>query len=155
MAVKFKPDQYHSVIPYLIVKGAAQALDFYQKAFGAEVTVRMDAKDSVVHSEMRIGDSVVMLADEVPAMGHVGPQTLGGTSTTLVVYVQDVDTVFARAIAAGAKEQRPLKNEFYGDRAGSLIDPFGHMWMLQTHVEDVAPEEMERRMQAMMKEMGA
>ncbi len=154
MPVKPIPDQYHTVTPYLIVKGAASALDFYQKAFGAEVNVRMDVKDKIMHSEMKIGNSVVMLADEFPDMGHVGPQTLGGTPTTLVVYVEDVDKVFAKASAAGAKEKRPVTNEFYGDRAGTLVDPFGHMWMLQTHIEDVAPDEMDRRVREMIKQMG-
>jgi PhnB protein len=154
MTVKFKPDGYQSVIPYLVVKGAARALDFYQKAFGAEVFVRMEGKDSVVHAEMRVGDCVVMLADEFPQMGHTSPQTLGGTPLSLVVYVEDVDKMFARAIAAGATEKRPVQNEFYGDRTGTLVDPFGHVWMLQTHIEDVAPDEMDRRMREVLKQMG-
>ncbi len=154
MAVKPIPDQYHTVTPYLIVKGAASALDFYKRAFGAEETVRMEAKGSVMHAEVRIGDSVVMLADEFPAMGHKSPQQLGGTTVTLMIYVENVDQMFTRAIAAGATEVRPVTNEFYGDRAGSVKDPFGHQWMIATHVEDVAPDEMERRFRDVMKGMG-
>ena len=154
MAVKPIPDQYHSVTPYLIVKGAASALDFYKRAFGAEETTRMENKGTVIHAEIRIGNSVVMLADEFPTMGHKSPQQLGGTPVTLMVYVENADQTFARAIAAGATETRPLTNEFYGDRAGSLKDPFGHQWMIATHVEDVAPDEMERRFRDAVKGMG-
>lgn len=154
MPVKPIPDNYHSVTPYLIVKGAASALDFYKRAFGAEETVRMESKGTVVHSEFRIGDSVVMLADEVPAMGHKSPQSLGGTPAMLMIYVENVDQMFTRAISAGATEVRPVTNEFYGDRAGSLKDPFGHQWMIATHVEDVAPDEMDRRFREMLKGMG-
>ncbi|HEU4928311.1 MAG TPA: VOC family protein [Candidatus Krumholzibacteria bacterium] len=154
MPVKPIPDNYHSVTPYLIVKGAASALDFYKRAFGAEETVRMESKGTVVHSEFRIGDSVVMLADEMPAMGHKSPQSLGGTPAMLMIYVENVDQMFTRAISAGATEVRPVTNEFYGDRAGSLKDPFGHQWMIATHVEDVAPDEMDRRFREMLKGMG-
>ena len=154
MAVKPIPDGYHNVTPHLIVKGAASALDFYKRAFGAEESVRMEAKGTVVHADIRIGDSVVMLADEMPAMGHQSPQSLGGTPAMLMIYTENVDQMYARALAAGATEVRPVTNEFYGDRAGSLKDPFGHQWMIATHVEDVAPDEMERRFRDMLKGMG-
>jgi PhnB protein len=155
MAVKPIPDGYSSVTPYLIIQGAANALDFYKKAFGAEERFRMDHQGSIMHAEMKIGDSVVMLADEFPDMGYVAPQKLGGTPVSMMIYVDDVDKMFARAIAAGAKEKRPVKDEFYGDRTGTLQDPFGHVWSIATHVEDVSKEEMDRRMSEMMKKPGA
>ena len=158
MAAKPKPipDGYHSVTPYLIVRGAAHAIEFYRRAFGAEETVRMDGPgDMVMHAEIKIGDSVVMLADEFPDMGFVGPQTLGGSPVSLLIYVQDVDERFRRAIAAGAREVRPLQDQFYGDRSGTLSDPFGHVWTIATHKEDLSPAEMERRFQDMMKQGGA
>jgi PhnB protein len=149
MAIKAIPDGYHSVTPYLIVDGAARALEFYKKAFGAEETVRMPGPDGRIgHAEVRIGDSVVMLADENPEAGARSPKTIGGSPITLFVYVDDVDKVFARAVEFGATVQRPLANQFYGDRTGGVIDPFGHVWYLATHIEDVSPDEMKRRMQA-------
>ena len=149
MAIKAIPDGYHSVTPYLVVGGAARALEFYKKAFGAEETVRMPGPDGRIgHAEVRIGDSVVMLADENPEMGAKSPKTIGGSPITLFVYVDDVDKVFARAVEFGATVQRPLANQFYGDRTGGVIDPFGHVWYLATHIEDVSPDEMKRRMQA-------
>jgi PhnB protein len=154
MAVKPIPDGYNTVTPYLIVKGAASALDFYQKAFGAEERFRMEHGASIMHAEMKIGDSVVMLADEFPDMGYRSPQAHGGTPVSMMIYVEDVDKMFARAIAAGAKERRPVKTEFYGDRTGTLEDPFGHVWSIATHVEDVPREEMDQRMRDMMKQMG-
>ena len=155
MPVKPIPDGYHTVTPYLIIKGAAQALDFYRRAFGATESLRMDGPDgSIGHAEIRIGDSVIMLADEHPQMGVVGPQTLGGTSVSILLYVEDVDRRYAQAIAAGGQEQRPLQNQFYGDRSGTLVDPFGHQWTLATHVEDVPHDELQRRMEQVMKQHG-
>ena len=151
MAVKAKPDGYHSVTPYLVVDNAAKAIEFYRKAFEAQETVRMPMGDRIGHAELKIGDSVVMLSDEWPDMGMVGPKTRGGTSVSLIIYVEGVDIVFKRAIDAGGKEERPVKDEFYGDRSGTLLDPFGHRWMISTHVEDVSPEEMNRRMEEFAK----
>jgi PhnB protein len=146
MAVKAIPEGYHSVTPYLIISGAAAAIDFYKKAFGATELFRMPAPGGRVgHAELKIGDSPIMLADEFPDMGHKSPTTLGGSPVSLMIYVADVDSVFKQAIAAGGKEQRPVKDQFYGDRSGSLEDPFGHIWHIATHVEDVSGEEMERR----------
>jgi PhnB protein len=151
-AVKYMPKGYHAVTPYLIIKGAAGAIDFYKKVFGATEAFRMaDPSGKVGHAEIKIGDSMIMLADEHPEMGYVGPQTLGGSPVSIHLYVEDVDAVFKRAVAAGAKETLPLKDQFYGDRNGTFHDPFGHVWTVSTHKEDVSPEEMERRMAAMKK----
>lgn len=140
------PDGYHSVTPYLIVAGAAKALDFYQKAFGATEIMRMqDPSGRVGHAEIKIGDSHIMLADEAPEMGYRGPMSLGGSSVSLMVYVDDADAIFKQARAAGAQELQAMKDQFYGDRSGTLKDPFGHVWTISTHVEDVPPDEMERR----------
>jgi PhnB protein len=147
MPVKPIPDGYHSVTPYLVCRGAARAIDYYKKVFGAEELMRMPAPgDRVGHAELRIGDSVVMLADEHPEMGARSPETVGGTPVSLMVYVADVDAVYKKAIAGGARENRPLADQFYGDRSGTITDPFGHQWTIATHIEDVSPEEMERRM---------
>ncbi len=141
------PEGYHSVTPYLIIKGATEAIDFYKKAFGASELFRMPAPGGKIgHAEIKIGDSPIMLADESPEMGYKSPQSLGGSPISIMIYVTDVDTVFKQAIAAGGKEQRPVKDQFYGDRSGTLEDPFGHVWHVATHKEDVSPEEMERRM---------
>jgi PhnB protein len=146
MAIKSIPDGYHSVTPYLIVKGAADAINFYKRVFGAVELMRMASPDGRIgHAELRMGDSIVMLADEHPEMGHRSPQSLGGTGVTLLLYVDRVDEVFRQAVADGAKELQPLKNQFYGDRSGTLQDPFGHRWTLATHIEDIAPDEMHRR----------
>jgi PhnB protein len=147
--VKAIPDGYHTMTPYLTVKGADRAMDFYQKAFGAKEMVRMPMGDKIAHAEMKIGDSMIMLGDESPEMGAVAPSGKGRTPVTICLYVEDVDKVFKQAIAAGAKEIRPVQNQFYGDRSGMLTDPFGHIWNVATHVEDVSPEEMNRRMAAM------
>ena len=149
--VKPIPDGYHTMTPYLTVKGADRAMDFYKKAFGAKEIMRMPAGDKIAHAEMKIGDSMIMLADESPEMGQVSPSGKGQTPVTLCLYLEDVDKVFKQAIAAGGKEMRPLQNQFYGDRSGMLMDPFGHVWNVATHVEDVSPEEMKRRMAAMPK----
>ena len=155
MAAKVKPvpDGYHTVTPYLSIKGASDAIAFYKKAFGAEELVRMPMPDGRVgHAELQVGDSRFMLADEMPEMPDVvakSPSTLGGTTAGLMLYVADVDALFKRAVDAGAKQKRPLANQFYGDRSAVVEDPFGHVWTLATHVEDVSPEEMKRRMAAL------
>ena len=140
------PEGYHSVTPYLIVGDAKAAIDFYTRAFGATEKFRLPAGDKIGHAEIKIGDSHIMLADEHPDMGHLGPKARGGTSVSLMVYVPDVDTAFKQAIDAGAKEDRPVENQFWGDRMGSLTDPFGHKWSLATTVEEVPPQELEERM---------
>jgi PhnB protein len=150
--VKPIPEGYHNITPYLVIKGAAAAIDFYKKAFGAVEVMRMPQPDGRVgHAELKFGDSHLMLADEFPEMNVVGPQTLGNSSVGLMFYVEDVDAVFNRALSLGAKVEKPLADQFYGDRNGTLIDPFGHKWTLGTHKEDVSPEEMKRRMAAMSK----
>lgn len=150
--VKPIPDGYHSITPYLIVRGAARAIDFYKQVFGANEIMRMPGPDGRIgHAELRIGDSVVMMADEHPEMGAVSPESVGGSPVMMLLYTTDVDAVFARAIAAGAKQLRPIVDQFYGDRSGTVSDPFGHTWTIATHKEDVAPEEMQRRMAAMQK----
>lgn len=146
--VHFQPKGYHAVTPYLIVKGAAKAIDYYKKAFGATERMRMDMGDKIGHAELDIGDSVIMLADEFPDMGIRGPEALGGSPVSILIYVPDVDATFQQAIAAGGKVDRRVEDKFYGDRMGCLIDPFGHRWTLGTHKEDVSPEEMERRAKA-------
>jgi PhnB protein len=146
------PHGYHSVTPYLLVRDAAKALAFYHDAFGADEVMRFEGPPGrIAHAEVKIGDSHVMLADENPGEGFVGPQTLGGAGVSLMLYVEDVDATFARAIAAGATERRPVADQFYGDRLGTLTDPFGHIWSIATHREDVSVEEAKRRMQAMSK----
>ena len=153
MPVKPIPEGYHSVTPYLIVKGGANAIEFYKKAFGATEIMRFEGPGGALgHAEIRIGNAPVMLADEYPDMGFRSPQTLGGAGVSLMVYVEQVDAVFQRAIAAGAKELRAVQNQFYGDRSGTLQDPFGHVWTISTHVEDIPPEEMHRRSQEMVKQ---
>lgn len=139
------PEGYHSVTPYLIIKGAGEAIDFYKKAFNATELFRMEHEGKIGHAEIRIGDSPVMLADEFPGMGFVSPKTLGGTPVSLMIYVDDVDTTFKRAINEGGKELKPLQDQFYGDRSGTLTDPFGHVWTVATHKEDVSPEELDKR----------
>ena len=152
MATKAIPEGYSTATPYLIIKGAAEAIEFYKRAFGATEMLRMaDPQGRVGHAEIKIGDSVIMLADEHPAMGYRSPRALGGSSVSILLYLEDVDTVFARAVKAGAKALRPVTNQFYGDRSGTLEDPFGHVWTIATHVEDVPPEEMKRRAEAAMK----
>ncbi len=146
--VKSIPEGYHSVTPYLIIKGAADAIEFYKKAFGATELFRMDHEGKVGHAEIKVGDSPIMLADEHPGMGYVSPKTLGGTPVSLMIYVDDVDTIYNQAIKAGGVEMKPLQDQFYGDRSGTLTDPFGHVWTVATHKEDVTPEEMDKRMAA-------
>jgi PhnB protein len=146
MSVKAIPEGYHSVTPYLIVDGAEEAIRFYERAFGATEMLRLPMGDKIGHAEIRIGDSFVMLSDEWPEYGKLGPKARGGATSSLMIYVEDVDAAFERALAAGAAEERPVEDQFYGDRSGTLIDPFGHSWTLATHVEDVGEEEMQRRM---------
>ncbi len=154
MANKVKPipDGYHSVTPYLIVDDGARAIDFYKRAFGAKELMRMPAPGGKVgHAEIKIGDSVIMLADEAPEMDARSAKHYGGSPVSLMVYVEDVDKLFPQAVGAGAKEVRPVTDQFYGDRSGTVKDPFGHSWHLSTHKEDVSPEEMKKRMDAMHK----
>lgn len=146
MSVQPIPDGYHTATPYLIVEGAAAAIDFYKQAFAAVELFRMPGPDGRLgHAEIKIGNSIVMLADEVPQMGHRGPKALGGSPVGLMLYVEDVDTMFGKAIAAGAVVTRAVQDQFYGDRSGTLTDPFGHVWTISTHKEDVPPDEMQRR----------
>jgi PhnB protein len=149
MSVKPIPEGYSSVTPYLIVKGAAEALEFYKKAFGATEVVRMKMGDKIGHAEIRIGNSMVMLADEAPEMGAKSPSSLGGSPVGLCIYLEDVDAAAQKATAAGAKVVRPVQDQFYGDRSGTFEDPFGHVWTIATHKEDVSPDEMKRRMAQM------
>lgn len=143
------PDEYPRVMPYLIVDGAAAAIGFYSSVLGAKERMRMPMSDGRVgHAELEIGDAVIMLADENPQMGIRGPRSLGGTPVTVHVYCDDADATFERALQAGAKALRPMEDRFYGDRSGQFEDPFGHRWDVATHVEDVPPQEMSRRMQA-------
>lgn len=140
------PDGYHTITPYLMLRDATRAIDFYKDVFGAEEIRRMPMPDGRVgHAELRIGDSIVMLADEFPEMGYVGPATRGGTTVGLNLYVADCDAVFNRAVAAGSKVLKEMADQFYGDRNGTIEDPFGHWWTINTHVEDVSEEEMARR----------
>ena len=141
------PTGYHNITPYLIVRNAAAAIDFYKKALNAVELMRFPGPGGkIMHAEVKIGDSPVMLADEMPEEGHVGPQTLGGVGVSMMLYVEDVDTRFAQAVAAGATIKRPVQDQFYGDRTGTLVDPFGHVWSIGTHKEDVPMEELQRRM---------
>ncbi len=149
MSVKWKPDGYHTATPYLIVRQAAAAIEFYKHAFGAEELFRLPMGDLIGHAELRIGDSTMMLADEQPGALSVSPETLGGTTFGLMLYVPDVDARFATALAAGGTELRAVADQFYGDRSGSLRDPFGHVWTIATHMEDVAPEQLDERLRAM------
>src|SRR6185437_10761232 len=140
------PEGYPRVMPYLIVDGATEAIDFYTGALGFTERMRMPGPDGLIgHAELQLGDAVIMLADENPEMGARSPRSVGGSPVTIHTYVDDVDTVLARALAAGASSLREVEDQFYGDRSGQLEDPFGHRWNLATHVEDVSPEEMSRR----------
>ena len=144
--VKPIPQGYHTATPYLIVNDGAKAIEFYKKAFGATELFRMAGPDGKIgHAEIKIGDSPIMLADEVTAMGHRSPQSLGGSPVSSLLYVEDVDAVFNQAVAAGAKVARPVADQFYGDRTGGVTDPFGHAWYIATHKEDVSSEELQKR----------
>ena len=144
------PAAYHTVTPYLIVKGAAKAIDFYKAVFGASEVMRMPGPNgTVVHAEVKIGDSPVMLADELPGMEFKSPSSLGGSPVGILVYVEEVDACVAKAVVAGAAVVKPVQDQFYGDRSGTLVDPFGHTWTIATHIEDVSPQELQRRMSQM------
>ena len=150
MSVPSTPAGYHSVVPYLTVKGAAAALEFYTKAFGATEVMRMEMGPGVIgHAEIKIGDSHIMMSDEFPDMGALSPKTLGGSPGFLMIYTPDCDAMIAQAVAAGAKVTRATENQFYGDRSGQIEDPFGHRWCIATHIEDVSDEEIGRRMALM------
>ena len=152
MPVSFIPAGYHTITPYITVRGAAKALEWYTQALGAKEIMRFAAPDgTVAHAEIEIGGSRVMLGDEMPAFGNRGPESLGGTTGGLCIYLPDVDGAFAKAVAAGAKVFKPVQDQFYGDRSGTVIDPFGHVWTLATHIEDVSEEEMCRRAAEHMK----
>ena len=155
MAVQPIPQGYHSVTPYMVLRNASAAIEFYKRAFGAEEVVRMPGPDGkVMHAEIKIGDSFIMLGDEMEGMGTAkSPQSLGATSVSLHVYVENVDKSIERAVAAGAKLQMPATDMFWGDRFGKVADPFGHEWSFATHIEDVSPEEMTRRGQEMFAQM--
>ena len=144
-----KPEGYHSVTPYLIVDDGVAAIDFYKAAFGAVELMRLPMGDRIGHAEVKIGDSHIMLASEFPDMNALGPKARGGTPVGLMIYVPDVDAAFDRAIAAGGVVERPVSDQFYGDRAGTLVDPFGHQWTIATQIEDVPVEECQRRMDAL------
>lgn len=147
--VKPIPEGYHSVTPYLCVKGAVDALEYYKKAFGAVELFRMEHDGKIGHAEIKIGDSPIMLADEFPDMGFLSPVTLNGSPVGIMIYVDDVDAMFKQAIEAGGVEKKPVQDQFYGDRSGTLTDPFGHVWTVATHKEDVALEEIDKRLAAM------
>ncbi len=148
--VKPVPEGYHTVTPYLFITNAAKAIAFYQEAFGATELERLATPDGkVAHAELRIGDSRVMLSDEFPEMGTRSPQTIGGSAASIMLYVEDVDAVVSRAVAAGAKVLEPVADQFYGDRSGCITDPFGHRWTIATHQEDVPPEEIKKRAAAL------
>jgi PhnB protein len=151
--VSYLPKGYNSVTPYLVVRGAAKAIDFYKKIFGATETVRMPGPNGTIgHAELTIGDSHIMLADESPSMGpgHISADTVGGSPVSLYVYLPNVDEVIKHATAEGAKLLKPVQDQFYGDRSGFIQDPFGHLWGIATHIEDVTPEVMKERLQKMM-----
>jgi PhnB protein len=145
--VNYVPECYNSITPYLIIKGAAEAIEYYKKVFGATEVMRMpDASGRIGHAELKIGDSHIMLADEFLEMGHRSAESIGASPVSLLLYVEDVDSIVERAVAAGAKILKPVQDQFYGDRSGFIQDPFGHLWGVATHVEDVSADEMERRM---------
>ncbi|MCI0661061.1 MAG: VOC family protein [Acidobacteria bacterium] len=158
MAAKVKaiPEGYEGATPYLCVRDAAGALDFYKKAFGATELMRFPMPDGKIgHAEFKIGKAIVMLADEFPDYGFLSPQTIGGSPVQIMVYVEDVDSVVKQAEGAGAKLLSPVADQFYGDRSGKLQDPYGHLWYISTHKEDVAPEEMQKRHDDYLKKQAA
>jgi PhnB protein len=155
MGAKPIPDGYHTVTPYLIIQGAARAIKFYEEAFDAAELFRMaDPSGKVGHAEISIGDSRIMLADEYPEMGFRSPQSLGGSPVGIHLYVEDVDALAGQAVAAGATVLRAVQDQFYGDRSGTLVDPFGHVWTIATHKKDVSPEEIEKHFEASLEQEG-
>ena len=149
------PQGHRSVTPYLTLNDAARAIDFYKRAFGAREVIRMDGPNGKIgHAEIKIGDSMIMLGDEMPGSGCRSPYSLGGTTAGIFLYVENVDALFNQAVSAGAEVESPVADMFWGDRYGRLKDPFGHSWSVATHKEDVAPEEMSKRMQAATAKMG-
>lgn len=154
MAAKPLPDGYHTVTPYIVVKGAAAALEWYAKAFGAKEILRLPMPDgSIAHAEFKIGDSPIMLGEENPQWGAKSPQTLGGSPAGFCIYVEDCDQAFNKAVAAGATVDRPVVDQFYGDRNGTVVDPFGHKWTIGTHKKDLTPAEVQAAMMEWMKNM--
>jgi PhnB protein len=152
--VKPIPEGYHTITPHLIVKNGAQAIEFYKKAFGAEELFRMNTPDgNVGHAQLKIGDSLFMLADEFPQMGALSPESIGGSPVSMYVYVEDVDTVFNQAVSAGATVVNPVMDMFYGDRWGHLKDPFGHFWSIATHKKDLTPDELKKAAEIAFSEM--
>ena len=150
MSVKAIPDGYYSLTPYLIIKGAAEAIEFYKSAFGAVEIIRMPGPGGrIMHAEVKIGNTMLMLSDENPERGYLSPTTRGGATSSVMLYTDDVDATFKKALAAGAKQESAPSDMFWGDRMGNLTDPFGHSWAIATHKEDVSPEEMQKRMAAM------
>jgi PhnB protein len=148
------PDGYHGATPYLCIKDAAKALEFYKKAFGATELMRMgEPGGKIGHAEIKIGEAIIMLADEFPDYGYLSPQSLGGTPVSMMIYVEDVDGFVNKAVSAGVKVLRPVEDQFYGDRSAHLEDPFGHKWHFATHIEDVRPEEMKKRHDEFIKQM--
>lgn len=145
------PEGYYTITPYLIIRGAAKAIEFYKSVFGAQEIMRMPDGNRIGHAELQIGNSKIMLADEYPEMNNRGPESIGGSPVNLYIYVENVDSVFNKAVALGSKVLKPVQDQFYGDRSGQLQDPFGHLWGIATHTEDVSPEEMEKRMSAAKK----
>lgn len=155
MAGKGVPEGYHTATPHLIVKDTGAAIEFYKRAFGARELMRLTTPDGkIAHAEIKIGDSTVMLADEFPEWDNLSAESLGGTPARIHLYVEDVDAVFARAVAAGATVLIPVGDQFYGDRSGRFADPFGHLWIVGTRIEDMGPEEMQRRFGEFLKEQG-
>ena len=150
MGVNAIPDGYYSLTPYLVISGAADAIEFYKKAFGAIETIRMPGPGGrIMHAEVKIGNSMLMLSDENPERGYMSPKSRGGATSSVMLYTDDVDAVFKKAVAAGAKTDTPPTDMFWGDRMANITDPYGHSWAIATHKEDVSPEEMEKRMKAM------
>ena len=151
MAVNPIPSGYAGVTPYLIVRDAVRAIEFYKEVFGAKQTLRLDYPDGkVAHAELAIGEGHVMISEEMSEMGFRGPLSFGGTPVSLLVYVRDVDAVYAKAIAAGAENRHPIQDQFYGDRSGTIVDPFGHVWSIATHQQDMTAAEMQKAMEAEM-----
>ena len=149
------PKGYHSVTPYLVVNDAARAIDFCKRAFGAQEKMRMDGPGGKIgHAELKIGDSIIMLSDEMPGSGMRSPRSLGGTAAGVFLYVENVDSIFKQAVSAGAKADAQPSDMFWGDRFGKLTDPFGHQWSVATHKEDIAPDEMAKRAKEAMAKMG-